>query len=118
GVFLFRTRDELYERINLRVEQIFARGVLDEVRAAESLGLTAEKMLGLRQIHSLLAGEISQAECISTIQRLTRNYAKRQLTWFQRQDIFVSLNLSGQGLQEAIELIAQSALSAFAHMDD
>jgi tRNA A37 N6-isopentenylltransferase MiaA len=100
------------------VEQMFTRGVVDEVRGVECLGPTAEKMLGLKEIQALLAAKISQTECISTIQRLTRNYAKRQLTWFQRQDIFIPLNLSGQGLQEAIDSIAQSALSAFAHMDD
>ena len=118
GVFLFRDRIDLYERINRRVDKIFAEGVVEEVRHAEDPGSTAEKALGFREIRALLAGEILETECIRKIQCLTRNYAKRQLTWFKRQDIFVSLNLSLQGLPEAIELVAQNAYSAFAQTDD
>jgi tRNA A37 N6-isopentenylltransferase MiaA len=88
------------------------------VRRLARVGPTAEKALGLREIYALLAGQISEVECVATTQRLTRNYAKRQLTWFQRQDIFRMLNLSLYGWQEAIELIAQHASSAFASRDD
>jgi len=118
GVFLFRNRAELYERINLRVERMFAEGVVEEVRALPGLGSTAGKALGLREIRALLGGEISETECIARIQQATRRYAKRQLTWFQRQDNFEPLNLSSHGYPEAIELIAQNARLAFAHMDD
>jgi tRNA dimethylallyltransferase len=115
GVFVFRERPELYQRIDRRVEQMFADGVVEEVRAVREVGSTAEKTLGLREIRALLAGEISEAECIAKIQQATRRYAKRQLTWFQRQDNFEPLNLSSHGFPEAIELIAQNARLAFAH---
>jgi tRNA dimethylallyltransferase len=118
GVFVFRARAELYERINRRVEKMFAEGVVDEVRALRHLSSTAEKTLGLREIRTLLAGEISEPECIAKIQQATRRYAKRQLTWFQRQDNFQPLNLSSHGYPEAIELIAQVACRAFAQKDD
>jgi len=118
GVFVFRERPELYERIDRRVEKMFADGMVEEVRALPSASSTAEKALGLREIRALLAGEISEAECIAKIQQDTRRYAKRQLTWFQRQDIFEPLNLSSHGFPEAIELIAQNARLAFAQMDD
>jgi tRNA dimethylallyltransferase len=108
GVFVFRERAELYQRINRRVEEMFADGVVEEVRALPDLGSTAEKTLGLREIRALLAGEISERECIARIQQGTRRYAKRQLTWFQRQDSFEPLNLSSHGYSEAIELIAQT----------
>ena len=97
---------------------MFAEGVVEEVRALRDLGPTAEKALGLREIRALLAGEISEAECIARIQQATRHYAKRQLTWFQRQDNFEPLNLSSHGSPEAIELIAQSARRVFAQLDD
>ena len=97
---------------------MFADGVTEEVRALPDLSSTAEKALGLREIRALLAGEISETECIAKIQRDTRRYAKRQLTWFQRQDNFEPLNLSSHGFPEAIELIAQNARLAFAQMDD
>jgi tRNA dimethylallyltransferase len=109
GVLLLRDRDQLYARINQRVEQMFAAGVVEEVRAANEIGLTAGKTLGLREIRALLAGEVSEAECIAQIQQLTRRYAKRQLTWFGRQSNFPSLNLSAHDPAESLELISQSA---------
>jgi tRNA dimethylallyltransferase len=118
GVFVFRERAELYERIDRRVEKLFADGVVEEVRALPDLSSTVEKALGLREVRAMLAGEISEAECIAKIQQDTRRYAKRQLTWFQRQDNFEPLNLSSHGFPEAIELIAQNARLAFAQMDD
>jgi tRNA dimethylallyltransferase len=114
GVLVTRERIELYARINQRVEEMFAAGVVEEVRSAKNLGPTAEKTLGLREIRALLAGEISQAECIAKIQQATRRYAKRQLTWFQRQTNFTSLNLSAHRPVEAVELISQSAARVFA----
>jgi tRNA dimethylallyltransferase len=118
GVFVFRERAELYERINRRVERMFADGVVEEVRALRNLSSTAEKALGVREIRALLAGEISEPECIAKIQQATRRYAKRQLTWFQRQDNLEPLNLSSHGYPEAIELIAHNARRVFAQRDD
>jgi len=109
GILLERERSELYDRINQRVEQMFAAGVLDEVRAAKDIGPTAAQTLGLREIRALLAGEISKAECIAKIQQASRRYAKRQLTWFRHQSNFSSLNLSAHDPAEAVELISQSA---------
>ena len=108
GVFVFRDRAELYDRINHRVEKMFASGVVEEVRRLGEVGPTAEKTLGLREIRALIAGEISEPECIAKIQQATRRYAKRQLTWFQRQTNFEPLNLSLHGSSEAIESIAQN----------
>ena len=114
GVFVSRDRAELYQRINQRVEMMFSRGVVEEVRGLRSIGSTGEKMLGLQQIRALLAGEISEEECIATIQQSTRRYAKRQLTWFRRQHRFIALNLSSHSYPEAIESIAHAARLAFA----
>jgi tRNA dimethylallyltransferase len=109
GILLERERGELYDRINQRVEQMFAAGVVEELRAAKDIGPTAAQALGLREIRALLAGEISKTECIAKIQQATRRYAKRQLTWFRRQSNFSVLNLSAHDPAEAIELISQSA---------
>ena len=98
---------------------MFAEGVVEEVRTLRDLGPTAEKALGLKEIRALLAGEISEAECIAKIQQATRRYAKRQLTWFQRQDNFEPLNLSSHGYLEAIELIRRKPQAlGVAQMDD
>jgi tRNA dimethylallyltransferase len=114
GVLVFRDRPELYERINSRVEAMFIMGVEDEVRAYPTVSASAAQALGLRQIRDLLAGRISEAECIASIQQATRRYAKRQLTWFSRQTNFEPLNLSLRGSAEAIEEITRKARLSFA----
>src|SRR6266480_3262178 len=108
GVFVFRDREELYARINQRVEAIFESGVIEEVRAAREVSATASQMIGFREIHQLLngpadAGSISQ--CMAAIQQASRRYAKRQLTWFRRQTNFSPLNLSLLTHNEAVNWI-------------
>jgi tRNA dimethylallyltransferase len=56
GVFVFRERDEIYERINRRVEAMFENGVIEEARNAGAMSETASKMIGLREIRVLLDG--------------------------------------------------------------
>lgn len=94
GVFIFRDRDELYSRIDRRVEEIFREGVTDEVARLGQVSATAAKTLGLDQIRLLLEGKINSSECVAAIQQATRRYAKRQLTWFRQQTTFEALNLS------------------------
>ena len=118
GIFVFRDRDELYDRIDRRVDRMFTRGVVEEVGALKNLGATAEQTLGLREIRQLMAGKISEQECIARIQQATRRYAKRQLTWFRRQTNFSPLNLSHHGRAAAIELILREARLSFTHRDD
>ena len=115
GVLIYRDRAELYARINQRVEKMFREGVVEEVRTLGKIGPTAEKTLGLREIRALIAGEISERDCIEKMQQGTRRYAKRQLTWFQRQSNFEPLNLSVHGSSEAIDLISRNASHAFAN---
>jgi tRNA dimethylallyltransferase len=114
GVLLCRNRAELYERINSRVETMFQHGVVDEVRNVGKLSATAAKTLGLEQIQQLIAGDVSEGQCIAAIQQATRRYAKRQLTWFRGQTNFEPLNLSLIRSSEAIEWIAQKARLSFA----
>lgn len=93
-ILLVRDRDDLHDRINRRVEEVFARGVLTEVAATGAMSATASQMIGFKQIRSLLGGEITESQCIKQIQTATRQYAKRQLTWFRREPMFEPLNLS------------------------
>jgi tRNA dimethylallyltransferase len=118
GVFVFRDRNELYERINQRVETIFERGVIEEVRAAAVTSATASQMIGLCEIRELLAGKKSLPQCIAEIQQATRRYAKRQLTWFRRQSNFLPLNLSFLTHNEAVKWISLRILSEARTRDD
>jgi tRNA dimethylallyltransferase len=81
-----RPRTELYERIDRRVEQMFERGIVAEVAAVSNISATASQAIGFKQIRAYLNGEIREGECRETIKRLTRNYAKRQMTWFRNHD--------------------------------
>jgi len=77
----------LYERINRRVEQMFRAGLADEVRRLVSEGVPpnchAFKALGYRHILAWIEGHITEREAIEQMQKHTRRYAKRQLTWFR-----------------------------------
>jgi tRNA dimethylallyltransferase len=115
---VFRDREELYERINQRVETIFKRGVIEEVRAAGVTNATASQMIGLRDIQQFLAGKKSLPQCIAEIQQATRHYAKRQLTWFRRQTSFLPLNLSFLTHNEAVKWISLRILSEAGTRDD
>jgi tRNA dimethylallyltransferase len=118
GVFVFRDRDELYTRINNRVEAMFENGVIEEARVAGAMSSTASKMIGLHEIRELLGGQISILQCIAAIQQGTRRYAKRQLTWFRRQTNFEPLNLSLLSHNEAAKWILLRARCSFAHKED
>jgi tRNA dimethylallyltransferase len=112
GIFVFRDREDLYQRINRRVDAMFEKGVIEEVRVAGAMSATASQMLGLREIRELLAGKMSILQCVAAIQQGTRRYAKRQLTWFRRQTNFQPLNLSLLTHTEAVKWISQR-LKAF-----
>lgn len=114
GVFVFRDRDKLYQRINARVETIFENGVVEEVRAIGVVSGTAGKMIGLREIRQMLDGKMSISECRAVIQQMTRRYSKRQLTWFRHQTKFEPLNLSLLTHHEAVTWISRKACFAFA----
>jgi tRNA dimethylallyltransferase len=78
-------RAALIEKINRRVDEMFERGVVAEVAAVEAIGSTASKAIGFQFIRSLLAGAIDISSCREAVRQQTRNYAKRQMTWFRRQ---------------------------------
>ena len=84
----FKNRDALYERINKRVDIMLENGLLCE--AATTLDLTkgsgAAQAIGHKELHKYLRGEISLEEAVELLKRETRRYAKRQLTWFRRNE--------------------------------
>jgi len=112
GVFVFRDREELYQRINQRVERMLGEGAIEEVRNGGELSRTAGQMIGVKEIRDYLGGRISLAECAARIQQATRRYAKRQLTWFRNQTNFESLNLSLLNHNEAVEWVLRQAVAA------
>lgn len=81
-------REELYDRINRRTEKMFAEGLIDEVKnlLASGIGPNAQAMLGIgyKETVEYLQGGATLEETISKIAQATRNFAKRQLTWYRR----------------------------------
>ncbi len=85
GVWIVRPRADLHARIALRTQTMLDSGAIEEVAALANPGPNCEKIIGFREIRQLLAGEISRSECVEAINTATRQYAKRQETWFRRE---------------------------------
>jgi tRNA dimethylallyltransferase len=78
-------REELYQRINGRVDQMMEAGLEEEVRSlAKFRHLNALQAVGYRELFACMDGEITREEAIDRIKQNTRNFAKRQLTWFRK----------------------------------
>lgn len=107
---LTRPRAELYRRINQRVEQQVADGLVDEVRGLMQryhLNKTARQALGYKEIIDYLEGKSTFEEAIERLKRETRRYAKRQYTWFRRDEQLRWFDLHAYASQcEAIDDIA------------
>ena len=81
-------REVLYERINTRVDQMIEDGLLQEVQGLSQnhpLSQTALQGLGYKEVIAYFEGKISYEEMIEKVKQESRHYAKRQLTWFQRE---------------------------------
>lgn len=99
SVYLVLTMDraKLYERIDRRVDIMMEQGLLEEVRRLRDMGIprdsTAMQGIGYRQIYSYLEGDHSLEEAVRLIKRDTRHFAKRQLTWFRREQDVIWIDL-------------------------
>lgn len=83
----FRDRSLLYERIDRRVDAMLAAGLLREAEKFLCLrGGTAAQAIGYKELRPYFSGELPLESCIANLKRATRNYAKRQLTWFRRNE--------------------------------
>ena len=82
----YRDREKLYDRINLRVDIMLQNGLLDEARIAfdKKLGGGSVQAIGHKEFFDYFKGEIPLEEAVENLKRSTRRYAKRQLTWFNK----------------------------------
>lgn len=95
GVFLDCPRFDLYERINARTHAMVQAGVLREVEVLSGMELsgTAEKAIGLWDFQAAVDEAVSLDEAVASVQQATRQFAKRQVTWFRRESAFVNLEV-------------------------
>lgn len=81
-------RDVLYERINKRVDEMFEQGLLEEVKSFYDAGIDSKALktaIGYKELYSYFDGDITLEEAKELIKKRSRNYAKRQYTWFNNQ---------------------------------
>jgi len=87
---LKRERAELYERIDARIEQMLANGLVEEVKGLLEKGCTAENpamsAIGYREISQYIQGEMSLDEAVMLMKRRTRQFVRRQANWFKESD--------------------------------
>lgn len=108
---LTRDRQELYDRINMRVGMMIDAGLADEVRGLRERGLTRDdismKGIGYKEIFDYLDGRCSLEEAADTIRKNTRHFAKRQMTWFRRYDDIKWFCLTDRDEDEIAEEITE-----------
>lgn len=105
-------RDVLYERIDKRVDAMFEKGLVDEVRRLMQSGLdtssTAGMAIGYKEVMSALSGEMGMTEARLLVKRNTRRYAKRQLSWIKRDGRARCINMAEFDADEAVEFICEN----------
>ncbi len=94
GTLIQRSRPDLHARIATRTRAMLDGGATDEVAALGPISGNCEKAIGLREIRSLIAGEIDRPTCEELINAATRQYAKRQETWFRREPWLTPIELA------------------------
>ena len=115
---LTRDREELYDRINLRVDLLVEQGLFDEVKGLLDKGLTESdismKGIGYKEIIGYFNGKYTEDEAIDLIKKNTRHLAKRQITWFKRYEDIHWIDISQyQNDEEAIEGMLEWLKSAY-----
>jgi tRNA dimethylallyltransferase len=85
GLVIRRSRPDLHARIAARTRMMLDGGAIEEVAALTEYSANCGKAIGFREIKSLIAGEIDRPTCEELINAATRQYAKRQETWFRRE---------------------------------
>ncbi len=97
-------RENLYDRINLRVDQMMEKGLVEEVRFLKEKGYTSDMVsmqgLGYKEIFDYLEGKCSLDEAVYRIKRDTRHFAKRQITWFKREKDIIWIDKKAENYDE------------------
>ena len=111
---LTRPRTELYERVDKRIDAMFANGFLEEVRTLLARGyspaLPTMSAIGYRECVRVIKGELSEEQAKSEIRRITRVFVRRQANWFKESDPNIRWFRVEAGIVEEIHLYVRNAL--------
>lgn len=106
---LTRERSRLYERIDVRVDGMLSQGLLQEVERLVSAGcadaITSRQAIGYKELYDYLEGLCSLDEAVQRIKQRSRNYAKRQLSWFRRDARIIWLDMDELSRDDAVDAI-------------
>lgn len=98
-------RETLYDRINKRVLAMVNSGLIEEIKSERSqIGFQQSKAIGFNDVCNYLDGIISFEEMIENIQKASRHYAKRQLTWYRNHKNTIIIDVNLENYQETIDL--------------
>ena len=101
-------REQLYDRINHRVDKMIDQGLIEEVRSVEAFKKsTTLQTVGYKEVFDYFDGIYSLDDCIEKIKQHTRNYAKRQLTWFRKHpdSIWIPFSSKEKMTQEILQVL-------------
>lgn len=102
--YIDRPREELYQRINSRVDTMMTEGLEEEARQLhENKSLNALQTVGYKELFEYFDGHWTKEKAVEKIKQNTRNYAKRQLTWFRNQGSFRRINANLSELLNQLE---------------
>ncbi len=107
-------RNLLYEKINQRVDEMIKRGLIEEVKGLIQLGykkdLNALNTVGYKEVFDYLDGKLSHEEMVEEIKKYSRRYAKRQLTWFRRDERIKWFNINDY---DTLQHLAENILNFY-----
>ncbi len=105
-------RGELYKRINARVDEMIKAGLVNEIKSLVShgpgAGQTSMQAIGYKEIAGYLSGKTGMEEAIDLIKKNTRNYAKRQITWFKRYKEAIWVDATDKKVYDIVEEIIKT----------
>ena len=106
-LYLNRSRDDLYERINTRTLKMLENGWIDECIDLKKQGIDLNKIkeIGYKEINKYLNQELSYEELVELIQKETRHYAKRQITWFNHKTKHQLIDADNYNFDEILNII-------------
>lgn len=109
-IFIYKDRAETYKAIDKRVDLMIEQGLVDEVKTLHEMGVGEDcqsmQAIGYKEICAYLNNQISLKDAIELIKKNSRNYAKRQLTWFRHMDCeWVSVD---KGVSELVESLCKT----------
>ena len=117
-VGLMLDRKYLYKRINERVDIMIEKGLIDEVQKLKNYGFDYVKCnslntVGIKEVFQYLAGELNYTEMVDLIKQDSRRYAKRQMTWFRKDERIRWVNVTESKSSEVLKNEIESLFIEF-----